>query len=338
VRLKIALDVMGGDFAPRETVLGALMAAEQTNAEILLVGDSTQINKILNEKGHGAHENLRVIHTTEVITNDDKPTTAIRKKKDSSMVKCFELVASGKADAMISAGNTGALLAGSIHYIKRIDGILRPALAPILPGERGEVVLIDGGANTNIKPVNLLQFAVMGSVYSEYVLKKKSPEVGLLNVGAEEGKGNELSRHAFDIIKDSGLNFLGNLEARDALTGKADVIVCDGFSGNILLKAIEGAGMVLFDNIKKIIKRNVFSKIGALMMKKGLMEFKAKYDYKENGGAPFLGVGKCVMKAHGSSRATSICKTILQSCDFVSSGAVLIIEKKLKEIGSLKEG
>lgn len=322
---------MGGDYAPRENVLGALMAVDSVDAEILLIGDSVEINKILKEKGYTGNK-ICVVHTSEVITNEDKPTTSIRKKKDSSMVKCFELLAEGEVDAMISAGSTGALLAGSIHYLKRIDGISRPALAPVLPGEDGGVVLIDGGANTNLKPSNLLEFAVMGSIYSEYVLKKPSPKVGLLNVGAEEGKGNELSKSAFELIRDSGLGFVGNIEARDALMGKVDVIVCDGFSGNILLKAIEGAGAVLFQNIKNIVSQNIFSKIGALMMKKGLYEFKRKYDYRENGGAPFLGVKKCVMKAHGGSRATSVCKTILQCCDFIKSELVLLIEKKLKEI------
>ncbi|HPU18442.1 MAG TPA: phosphate--acyl-ACP acyltransferase, partial [Bacillota bacterium] len=169
-------------------------------------------------------------------------------------------------------------------------------------------------------------------IYSEYVLKKKNPRDGLLNVGSEEGKGNELSKSAYELIKESGLRFVGNIEARDALMGKVDVIVCDGFSGNILLKAIEGAGAVLFQNIKNIIGQNLLSKMGALMMKKGLYEFKKKYDYRENGGAPFLGVRKCVMKAHGGSRATSVYKTILQCCDFIKSELVLLIEKKLNEI------
>lgn len=330
--MKIAVDAMGGDYAPLETVKGAARASSSVNGKIILVGDSTEINRILSGCEYNK-EAIEVIHTTEVITNNDKPTSAIRKKKNSSLVKCFNLVQSGEADGIVSAGSTGALLAGSVHFLKRLSGVSRPALSPLLPSAKNGFIIVDGGANTNSRPNNLLQFAIMGSVYMEKVMGRKNPRVGLLNIGSEDEKGTDLTRAAYELISQSGLNFIGNVEGRDPIAGICDVVVCDGFAGNILLKATEGAGSVLFSSIKDILMGSPLSKIAAVFLKKGLYELKRKYDYKEYGGAPFLGVSGCVIKAHGTSDAHSIASAIKQAFDFAKSGALSDMEKQIKNKG-----
>lgn len=327
--MTIAVDAMGGDKAPLEIVKGAAMASFTTKDKILLVGDENVISNILSGLEYNK-DKLEIVHASEVITNEDKPTVAIRKKTDSSLVKCFSLLENGSADGMVSAGSTGALLAGSIHFLKRIKGIKRPALVPYIPNDKNGFILVDGGANTNSRPENLLQFAIMGSVYAEKVLKVKHPKVGLLNIGAEEAKGNELVRNTFELLSDSGLNFVGNIEAREAMLGDVDVVVCDGFAGNILLKAVEGTGFILFKNLKEILKADALSKIAALLLKKGLYSLKKKYDYKEHGGAPFLGVSSCVVKAHGSSDAKSVAYAIKQASDIAESGAIEAIAGQIK--------
>ncbi len=327
--MTVAVDAMGGDKAPLEIVKGAAMASQTTKDKILLVGNENVISNILSGLEYNK-DKLEIVHASEVITNEDKPTVAIRKKTDSSLVKCFSLLVDGSADAMVSAGSTGALLAGSIHFLKRIKGIKRPALVPYVPNDKNGFILVDGGANTNSRPENLLQFAIMGSVYAEKVLKVKHPKVGLLNIGSEEVKGNELVRNTFNLLVDSGLNFAGNIEAREAMLGEVDVVVCDGFAGNILLKAVEGTGLILFKNLKEILTSGTLSKIAALLLKKGLYSLKKKYDYKEHGGAPFLGVSSCVVKAHGSSDAKSVAYAIKQASDIAASGAIEAIAGQIK--------
>lgn len=327
--MTVAVDAMGGDKAPLEIVKGAAMASQTTKDKILLVGNENVISNILSGLQYNK-DKLEIVHASEVITNEDKPTVAIRKKTDSSLVKCFSLLVDGSADAMVSAGSTGALLAGSIHFLKRIKGIKRPALVPYVPNDKNGFILVDGGANTNSRPENLLQFAIMGSVYAEKVLKVKHPKVGLLNIGSEEVKGNELVRNTFNLLVDSGLNFAGNIEAREAMLGEVDVVVCDGFAGNILLKAVEGTGLILFKNLKEILTSGTLSKIAALLLKKGLYSLKKKYDYKEHGGAPFLGVSSCVVKAHGSSDAKSVAYAIKQASDIAASGAIEAIAGQIK--------
>lgn len=327
--MTVAVDAMGGDKAPLEIVKGAAMASQTTKDKILLVGNENVISNILSGLEYNK-DKLEIVHASEVITNEDKPTVAIRKKTDSSLVKCFSLLVDGSADAMVSAGSTGALLAGSIHFLKRIKGIKRPALVPYVPNDKNGFILVDGGANTNSRPENLLQFAIMGSVYAEKVLKVKHPKVGLLNIGSEELKGNELVRNTFNLLVDSGLNFAGNIEAREAMLGEVDVVVCDGFAGNILLKAVEGTGLILFKNLKEILTSGTLSKIAALLLKKGLYSLKKKYDYKEHGGAPFLGVSSCVVKAHGSSDAKSVAYAIKQASDIAASGAIEAIAGQIK--------
>ena len=323
--MNIAVDAMGGDNAPDEIVRGAALASKQTDGKIFVVGDSERINEILKSCSCSP-DNIVVVHTSEVIENDDKPTQAIRRKKDSSLVRCFSLLSDGTADAMVSAGSTGALLAGSIHFLKRLPGVLRPALAPFLPSDKRGFLIVDGGANTNSRPDNLLQFAIMGSIYAEKVMGIENPRVGLLNIGTEDGKGNELTKAAFELLSQSGLNFVGNIEGRDPIMGNADIVVCDGFSGNVLLKATEGAGLILFKNLKEVMLGSLKTKIAALMLKKGLYSLKSKYNYKEYGGAPFLGVSSCVIKAHGTSDAHSVASAIMQANGFAASGALKLME------------
>ena len=230
---------------------------------------------------------------------------------------------------MVSAGSTGALLAGSIHFLKRLPGVLRPALAPFLPSDKNGFLIVDGGANTNSRPDHLLQFAIMGSIYAEKVMGIENPRVGLLNIGAEDEKGNELTKAAFEILSQSDLNFIGNIEGRDPIMGTVDIVVCDGFAGNVLLKATEGAGLVLFKSLKEVMLGSMKNKIAALMMKNGLKELKKKYDYKEYGGAPFLGVSSCVIKAHGTSDALSVASAVKQANDFAASGALKLMEVQI---------
>ena len=326
--MNIAVDAMGGDNAPGEIVRGAALASKQTDCKIFVAGDSGKINNILANCDYNP-ENIEVVHTTEVIENEDKPTKAIRQKKDSSLVKCFSLVSEGKADAMVSAGSTGALLAGSIHFLKRLPGVLRPALAPFLPSDKNGFLIVDGGANTNSRPDHLMQFAIMGSIYAEKVMGIDNPRVGLLNIGAEDEKGNELTKAAFELLSQSDLNFMGNVEGRDPIMGAVDVVVCDGFAGNVLLKATEGAGLVLFKSLKEVMLGSLKNKIAAAVLKKGLYSLKSRYDYKEYGGAPFLGVSGCVIKAHGTSDAKSVASALKQANDFAASGALKLMEVQL---------
>lgn len=324
----VALDAMGGDNAPRDIVHGAVLASKQLNGKIMLVGDEVQINNYLSTLEYDKTK-INVIHTTEVITNEDKPTTAIKKKKDSSLVKCFDLLLDNQADAMVSAGSTGALLVGAVHFLKRIKGISRPALAPFVPNAKNGFLIVDGGANTNTKPDNLLQFAVMGSVYANKVLKRDNPKIGLLNIGTEEAKGNELAKSTFSLLSESNLNFVGNVEARDTLSGMIDVVVCDGFAGNVLLKAIEGTAITLFSDVKEMFLKNTSSKLAAFMLKSGIKDLKHKYDYREYGGAPFLGVGSPVIKAHGTSDAMSIASAVIQANEFAESHALDELEEQI---------
>ena len=333
----IAVDAMGGDNAPKEIVLGAVLASRVIKGKILLVGKEEVISEILSNEKYD-NEKIEIINATEVIENDEKPTVAIRSKKDSSMVRAFSLLAEGSADALVSAGSTGALLTGAVHFLKRIKGISRPALVPALPSANDNFVIADSGANAVCKPRNLLEFGIMGSAYAKHVLGKENPRVGILNIGAESGKGNELVKEAYDILESSPLNFVGNVEARDPVMGKCDVVVCDGFSGNVLLKATEGTGLVLFKNVKEVFMGSMVTKFAALLLKKGLYKLKKKMDYKEYGGAPFLGVTKCVIKAHGTSDAKTIMHTIKQAENFAESDFLAELQKTMESCSAEEEG
>ncbi|EOD00557.1 phosphate acyltransferase PlsX [Caldisalinibacter kiritimatiensis] len=330
--MKIVVDAMGGDHAPEVTVKGSVDAVKEYGVNVVLVGKEEMIKKEL-EKYQLDSNKIEIVHAEEVIENEDKPVRAIRRKKDSSMVKGLKLVKEKKADAFISAGNTGALLSGGLFVVGRIKGIERAALAPVYPTSNGISLLLDAGANADCKPKYLHQFAIMGSVYAEKVLGIKRPKVGLINIGTEEGKGNELTKETYKLLKESDLNFYGNIEARELPKGKADVLVCDGFVGNTVLKLTEGLAMEIFSLLKKEITKSFFTKLGALMLKSGLKGFKKRLDYTEYGGAPLLGVKGAVIKAHGSSDAKAIKNAIRQAKVFVENEVLEKIEEDINRLG-----
>ncbi|KAB3535206.1 phosphate acyltransferase PlsX [Alkaliphilus pronyensis] len=331
--MKIALDAMGGDHGSKVTVKAAVDAVNQYDIELILTGNHSKIIEILNQYEY-PKEKIEIIHCEEVIENEDKPVAAIRKKKNSSMVVALNLVKEGKADAIISAGNTGALLAGGLLILGRIKGIDRPALAPVFPTHKGISVLIDGGANSDCKPRNFVEFGIMGSIYAEKVLGIKKPKVCLVNIGIEEGKGNDITQKAYKACKNAPFNFHGNVEARDIPTGYTDVIVCDGFTGNVILKLTEGVAASIFKILKEELTKNPVRKIGALILKSGLKGFKKRFDYTEYGGAPFLGVKGALIKAHGSSDEKAIKNAIGQAKTVIENNIVEDITYEIKKLGA----
>jgi glycerol-3-phosphate acyltransferase PlsX len=308
--MKIAVDAMGGDHAPKLIIEGVYQALQQfEDIHILLYGHEEKVSSFLKE-----HDRLTFIHTTEKIESEDEPVRAIRRKKDASMVRMAEAVKSGEADACVSAGNTGALMAAGLFIVGRIDGIDRPALAPTLPTIDGQgFVMMDLGANSDAKPEHLVQFGIMGSIYATKVRGIESPRVGLLNIGTEETKGNDLTKSAFALLKNAPVNFVGNVESRDLLMGVADVVVTDGFTGNMVLKTIEGTAAGFFSMLKEVFTSSTKSKISALLVKDDLKALKNKMDYTEYGGAALFGLKAPVIKAHGSSNANAIMNAIRQA-------------------------
>ncbi|MCP8970169.1 phosphate acyltransferase PlsX [Ectobacillus ponti] len=326
--MKIAIDAMGGDHAPKTVVLGAEKAvAAFPDLKVTLVGKEEEIRKYLTKE-----ERITIIHTDEVIEATDEPVRAVRRKKTASMVLAAQQVKEGQADACISAGNTGALMAAGLFVVGRISGVERPALSPTMPTVDGKgFVMLDVGANVDAKPVHLYQYAVMGSIYAEKVRGIASPRVGLLNVGTEDGKGNDLTKQAFQLLKDSSLNFVGNVEARDLLQGVADVVVSDGFTGNVALKAIEGTAMSVFSMLKKQLTSSFTSKLAAGVLKPKLLELKNQMDYSEYGGAALFGLQAPVIKAHGSSDAQAIFSAIRQTREMVLGGVTPTITAAIQE-------
>lgn len=330
--MRIAIDAMGGDNAPRAIIDGSIQALEEYGVELYLVGLKDEINKYLGEE-YRNNSKVNIIEATEIINFDEAPVNAIKHKKDSSMVVGLKLVKEGTCDAFISAGSTGAFLAGSLLKVGRIKGIDRPALSPLIPTLKGSCMIIDAGANMDCKPRNLQQFAVMGSIYMEKVMGIKNPRVGLLNVGAEASKGNELTKESFELIKASGVNFIGNAEARDIISGVCDVCVCDGFAGNVLLKNTEGVAMALFKLIKDEFMQSFKSKLGAVLLKDSLRNIKKKFDYTEVGGAPFLGINGIMIKAHGSSDAKALKNAIRQACLLYDNKCIDTIKNEISKLG-----
>ena len=332
--MKLAIDVMGGDHAPDAILEGCLQALSmlQPETELLLFGDSAAINGSLRTVGD-AGGRLHVYPTTEVIGCDEAPTRAIRAKKDSSLVRAVQAVADGEADCVVSAGNTGALLTAATLIIRRIDGVKRPALAPLLPTVAGNgVLLIDSGANTDCKPAYLQQFALMGAAYMHSVQGIENPRIGLLNNGAEAEKGSELTKAAHALLLETPVNFAGNCEARDALSGDVDVLVCDGFDGNVLLKGIEGTVASMLTLLKQNLYATLRTKAGAALAKPAFRALKHKLDYTEHGGAPLLGVKSGVIKAHGSSNATAFCNAVLQAERLVAADVTGRISQALSAL------
>ncbi|MBM7540540.1 phosphate acyltransferase PlsX [Amphibacillus cookii] len=332
--MKVVIDAMGGDHAPQAIVEGALLAVEAIqNLEITLVGDQEKIAPYLTND-----RNISVIHTTSVITGEDEPVRAVRKKKDASLVLMAKEVKEARADACISAGNTGALMSAGLFQVGRIKGIERPALSPTLPTiDQQGFVLLDVGANVDAKPKHLVQYGIMGSIYSEKVRGVSRPRVGLLNVGTEEGKGNELTKQAFELLQDAPIHFIGNIEARDLLDGVADVVVTDGFSGNIALKTIEGTALTMFKMLKQTMMSSLKTKLAASVLKPDLKQLKNQLDYAEYGGAGLFGLAAPVIKAHGSSNARAIFSAIKQAQHMVEFQVTETIEKTIAPTNKAEE-
>ena len=333
----ILLDAMGGDNAPDANIKGAVKAINDIEAEVCLIGNKDIINSKIKEF-YGKNDikeispKLSIYHTTETIEMCDIPTQAIKHKKDSSMVVGFRLLKEGKGDVFISAGNSGALLTGATLLVGRIKGIDRPAIAGILPSYKGRLMLMDCGANTNCKPINLLQFAQMATIYNRNTFGIEHPTVGLLNIGTEETKGNDLVKESYQLLKEKAeeldINFVGNVEGRDAFSGKLDILIADGYTGNVFLKTVEGIGKLVKRTLSESIKKNIFTTIGAIPALPAINSLKKAMDYKEYGGALFLGVKRPVVKAHGSSDAKVFEFTIKQAEQFVRNKAV---EKMIEE-------
>ena len=326
--MKIALDAMGGDYAPHETVLGAIDACREFGADVILVGDENELKKVLTGR---PLTNLKIeIHpASEVISMDEHPANAVKRKTNSSLVSANRLVKEGVAAAVISAGNTGAAMAASLFNLGRIRGIDRPAIASLMPTRRGFSILLDAGGNVDCEPDNLIQFALMGSIYAEEVLGLPKPRIGLLSIGEEETKGNKLTIETHQLLKKSPLNFIGNIEGSDVHRGDCEVIVCDGFVGNTVLKVSEGLASVLFSEIKAAISTNYLAKFGGLLIKSPMRRLKNRLDYTEYGGMPLLGINGISMISHGSSNAKAIKNAIKAAINIVNQDIVSKITKSL---------
>ena len=335
--MKIIVDAMGGDFAPNPQIEGSIKASQELDIEIVLVGDKELIEKKLGEMGYTG-DKITVRGASEVITNDDEPSRAIRRKKDSSIVVAANMLKNSEGDGLVSTGATGGVLAAGLLIVGRIDGVLRPALAPVLPTDKGPALLVDAGANADCKAAHLAQFGIMGSVYANNVLGKENARVAIVNIGAEEHKGNEMTREAYELLKKAPINFTGNIEGREIMDGAADVIVCDGFVGNVILKLTEGLASTLLRNIKGMFMKNIVTKLCALALKGSFAEFKKKMDYTEYGGALLLGLKHPVVKGHGSSDAKAVYSAIKQAVRFVSAGVVDKIKDGLKEMEENNDG
>lgn len=324
----IAVDAMGGDHAPQAIIEGTVTALQQhQDIRIVMLGIESEIRKHLSND-----ERITIIDTPEVIETGEDPLLAIRRKKNSSLIKGLELLKSKEADAFISAGSTGAVLTGAFFKVGRIKGIDRPALAPVMPSKTGKVMLIDCGANPDCEPKFLQQFAIMGSAYMELVEGVDNPKVGLLNNGAEEAKGSKLYKQVNkDLHAMESINYYGNIEARYGMSGEVDVLVCDGFAGNVFLKAVEGTAKFIMSELKDEILKNPIRKLGAGLMKPGLKALKSKLNYKDYGGAAFLGIEGCVIKAHGSSDATSFTAAIQQGVNYLEKDVTNSIRAKVQE-------
>lgn len=335
--MKVAVDAMGGDFAPHEIILGAIEALDLVPCDIVLVGDQELIQAELDKQGAGNNARLTIHHASEVITMDDHPGAAVRKKKDASVVVATKLVKEGSCDVVISAGSTGAAVAAALFGLGRIQGIARPTIATPIPNRSGTTVLLDSGANVDSKPGHLVQSAIMGSIYAEYVLHIKQPRVGLLNIGEEETKGNEQALATFPLLKKlQTIHFIGNVEGRDIPRGSVDVVVCDGFVGNVVLKVGEGFAKTILQMIKEAIKQSGWlTKVASLMILPALQTLKKKMDYAEYGGAPLLGVNGGFIICHGSSKAKAIRNAIRVAYEFEEKKVVNHIRESLAREGAL---
>lgn len=328
--MKIIIDAMGGDNAPQAPVEGGIRAVNELGVNIVFVGKTDIIENELKKHVYPS-DKVSIKHAETLITNHEEPAKAVRHKKDSSIVVAADMLKNDEGDVLLSMGNTGALLAAGLLIVGRIKGVLRPALATLLPSAKGPAMLIDAGANTNCKPENLVQFGIMGSIYMKGVMDTDKPAVGLMSNGEEEGKGDELTKETFPLMKQAPFNFIGNIEGRDVMEGTADVIVCDGFVGNVILKTVEGMGSVVSKELKSMFMGSVLTKLGAVFVMKGIKNFRKRMDYREYGGAPLLGTKKPVIKGHGSSDAKAVFNAVRQAKKFVETGIIDEITRNINQ-------
>ena len=333
--MKIILDAMGGDNAPEAPVLGAIEAVKAYGAQITLVGRGEAILAVLGKHGiNDLPEGVEIANADDVVDMHDDPASVIHKRKNSSMIVGLKLLADGQGDAFVSAGSTGALLTGATLLVKRVKGIRRAAMAPAMPTKTGgKVIICDCGANAECTPEFLLQFGLVASAYSKYTLGVENPRVGLLNIGSEDSKGTQLQKDAYALLKDTAdkglINFTGNVEARDVPLGAVDVVVCDGFNGNILIKSIEGTAMFMGSMLKRMFKKNLGSKLGYLLCRSGVKDLTKLLDYREIGGTQFLGIKKPVIKAHGSSDALAFRNAVKQAMTAAEGNFTAQLEQTL---------
>lgn len=332
--INIIVDAFGGDNSPDAVIEGSVEAVSRLGIKVTLSGKEDVIRKKAEEKGLSL-DGIDIINSDTVIDIHEEPTEVIKGKKDCSMAVGLSALKEGKGDAFVSAGSTGALVVGATFIAKRLKGIKRAALAPLMPSKDGYLMLLDAGANEECRPEMLVQFAVMGNAYMENVMKMKNPKVGLLNIGEEDTKGRELETSAYKLLKEAPVNFTGNIEARDVPFSKCDIIVSDGFTGNIALKMYEGMGLYFGKELKNMFTKNIFSKLAALILMKDVKNFKKKMDYSEVGGAVLLGISKPVIKAHGSSDARAFYNAIRQAKECVEGG---VIEKIAEYVSSQNGG
>ena len=336
--MKIILDAMGGDHAPEAPVMGALQAAKDFGAQITLVGRGEAILEVMRKNGiQDLPAGVEIANAEDVVDMHDDPMAVIRKRKDSSMVVGLRMLAEGQGDAFVSAGSTGALLSGATLIVKRVKGVRRAAMGPAFPNKAGgKTVICDCGANAECTPEFLLQFALMGSLFAKKSLGVANPRIGLLNIGTEDSKGTALQKEVYGLLQNAHaqglINFVGNVEARGVPLGEVDVVVCDGFSGNVLLKSIEGTAMFMGSQVKKLFKRSIFSKLGYLLCKPGVDEMMKLLDYREIGGTQFLGIKKPVIKAHGSSDALAFRNAVRQAVDAAKADFSAELEQGLKQL------
>jgi len=333
--MRIAVDAMGGDYAPHEIVKGAVDAVKSlTDVDnLFLVGDELLVKKEVNDIGYSGQK-ITIKHASEVVEMGETPAMAIRKKKDSSISRCIDMIAAGEANAVVSAGNTGAVVVASTLKLRLLPGVLRPAIATILPTRDRPVVLIDAGANTDCDPIMLTQFGIMGSIYSKVIFKQEEPVVGLMSIGGEDTKGNEITKKAFSLLGKANIKFRGNVEGHDLFKGETDVVVCDGFVGNVILKTSESAAHVIGSWMKEEFTKNPVRKFGAFLLKEALHSMKKKMDPELYGGAPLLGVNGVVIITHGSSSAKAIYHAIRVACEFVKGRLNELI---MNEIGKMEK-
>lgn len=329
--MRIAVDAMGGDHAPRVNVDGAVAAAREFGIATLLVGKRAELEPLLADSGYTGSD-IELVDASEVVTFDDPATAAIRKKRNSSIRIAANCVRDGRAQGLVSAGHTGAAMVSAKMVIGSIEGVDRPALATVLPNLTGHCLLLDVGANPDLKTPHFREFAVMGSIYAELVFGKKSPSIGLMSIGEEDSKGNEQSKEAFKALKETGLNFIGNVEGRDVFNGKVDVIVTDGFTGNVILKVSEALAEMVENMLREEIKRTLQASVGFLLSKSAFRRFKQRIDYSEYGGAPLLGVKGCVIICHGRSSAKAIKNAIRFAAEFSRQSLAERIQAQIAEL------